>query len=255
MKPNLLILGGTSEASALAKAVSEAGIEGVFSYAGRVEQPRPQPLPIRTGGFGGVDGLANWLRENAVSHVIDATHPFAAQMSRNAIAACQQVNIPLIALTRAPWVAQAGDCWQHVPDITAAVRALEGARQRVMLAIGRMYLESFAPLRQHFYLLRLVDVPGALPFPEYAVEVSRGPFTLDGDRALMERHAIDFVVSKNAGGSAARAKIDAARELGIPVLMIDRPALPDRHETHEVQDVMRWLSHTPSGVSGTDLGV
>lgn len=235
----------------MAEAAAAAGLAGTVSYAGRVERPYPVALPHRIGGFGGAEGLEDHLRANAITHVIDATHPFAAQMSRNAVTACQRAGVPLAALTRPPWAAQPGDTWQRVPDIDGAVAALDGPARRVMLAVGRMHLDAFAIHPQHFYLLRLVDPPEAqLPFPDHSVEVSRGPFTEAQDRALMERHRIDLVVSKNAGGSGARAKIDAARALGLPVLMIDRPALPPRRELHSTGEVLDWIAH-----SGADLGV
>ncbi|MEX0328488.1 MAG: cobalt-precorrin-6A reductase [Ruegeria sp.] len=240
---NLLILGGTTEANALARAVSERGIEAVYSYAGRVDTPRPQPLPVRVGGFGGAEGLAEYIRENRITHVVDATHPFAAQMSRNAIDACRATDVPLAALTREAWRPQQGDTWQHVPDITAAVAALSGPPRRVFLAVGRMHLSDFAAQPQHHYLLRLVDDPDELPLPNAEVVVARGPFTEADDRALMQRHGTQLVVSKNAGGSGARAKLDAARALGLPVLMIDRPILPPRTELLSVAQVLDWLGH------------
>ncbi|UWQ94624.1 cobalt-precorrin-6A reductase [Rhodobacteraceae bacterium M385] len=247
MTPNLLILGGTMEATALARAVAEAGIAGVVSFAGRVERPVRQPMPQRVGGFGGADGLADYLRAEKITHVVDATHPFAAQMSVNAISACAMAEVPLLALTRAPWEAQPGDNWTHVPDISGAVAALDRPALRVMLAVGRMHLADFAPNPQHFYLLRLVDPPkAALPLPRTKVLVSRGPFTLADDQALMEAHNIDLVVSKNAGGTGAYAKIEAARALGLPVIMIDRPAIPNRPEAHGVAQVLAWLGHPAS---------
>ena len=250
MTRNLLILGGTTEATALGAAVAEAGLRGTVSFAGRVERPKRQPLPQRIGGFGGVEGLRDYLAENQITHVVDATHPFAAQMSRNAQMACAEAGVPLIALTRAQWVAQPGDSWTHVPDIAGAVAALDRTAARIMLAVGRMHLNDFAPNPQHFYLLRLVDPPQSPPpFPDHHVLVSRGPFTASDDRALMESHGIDLIVSKNAGGTGAYAKIEAARTLGLPVIMIDRPAIPDRAEAYSVSEVMVWLGH------GTDLGV
>lgn len=250
MTPNLLILAGTTEATALANAVAEAGLTGTVSFAGRVERPKRQPLTQRIGGFGGPDGLRDYLTSNGVTHVVDATHPFAAQMSRNAVAACAAADVPLIALTRAPWTAQPDDDWSHVRDIAGAVAALDRPAQRVMLAVGRMHLHDFAPHPQHFYLLRLVDPPNnPPPFPDHHVLVSRGPFTAAEDRALMLDHSIDLVVSKNAGGTGAYAKIEAARALHLPVIMIDRPAIPERDETYGVADVMAWLHH------GADRGV
>lgn len=251
MTPNLLILGGTTEATALANALAKAGVKGTVSFAGRVERPIRQPLPQRVGGFGGAEGLARYMRAEKITHLVDATHPFAAQMSRNAVAASAQAEVPMIALTRPKWDPEPQDKWQHVADIAGAVAALERAPLRVMLAVGRMHLADFAPNPQHFYLLRLVDPPkAALPLPDAQVIVARGPFTEPDDRALMQEHRIDIVVSKNAGGSGAYAKIAAARALGLPVIMIDRPSVPERHEVATPADVLAWLSHQE-----TDRGV
>lgn len=251
MRPNLLILGGTTEATALAQAVAAAGIAGTVSLAGRVERPARQPLPVRIGGFGGAEGLARHLREAGITHLVDATHPFAATISANAVAAGAMAGVPLVALTRPAWAPVPGDRWTRVPDIAAAAAALAGPPRRILLAIGRMHLAAFAGLPQHFYLLRLVDAPAAPPpFPDHVAVIDRGPFTEAGDRALMQHHRIDLVVSKNAGGSGARAKLDAARALGVPVLMIDRPALPPRREVESPQAVLDWLAH-----AGADLGV
>jgi precorrin-6A/cobalt-precorrin-6A reductase len=251
MTHHLLILGGTTEATALAHVLHDAEIQATFSYAGRVARPKRQPLPTRIGGFGGVDGLADYIRENGITHVVDATHPFAAQMSINAVAACAQTDTYLAALTRPKWQAQVGDEWRHVPDIAGAVAALDGHAQNVMLAIGRMHLDAFAPCPQHQYLLRLVDAPdGDVPLPNRHIIVDQGPFSVEGDTALMRDHSIEIVVAKNAGGTGARAKIDAARHLDIPIIMIDRPAIPDRPEVGKPQDVMDWLSHF-----STDRGV
>lgn len=248
--PNILILGGTTEANALARALAERGLNATYSYAGRVETPRPQPLPTRIGGFGGVEGLSTYIRDEGVTHVIDATHPFAAQMSHNAVAACTQTGTALAALARPEWQERAGDRWQRVADIADAVGALAGPAKRVFLAVGRLHLDAFASQPQHRYLLRLVDEPGYLPLPDADVVVARGPFSLEDDIALMARYEIQLVVSKNAGGSGARAKIDAARELGLPVLMIDRPVLPARTECATPDQVLDWLAH-----SGVNLGV
>ncbi|AMY67322.1 cobK, cbiJ [Frigidibacter mobilis] len=207
------------------------------------------PLPCRVGGFGGAEGLAAWLRAEAVHAVIDATHPFAAQISTNAIAACAQAGVPLIALERAPWQQQPGDDWTPVPDIAAAVAALPDPPARVFLAIGRQNLAAFAAHPQHRYLLRLVDPPaGGLPVPGATVVVDRGPFTAEGDLDLMQREGVQIVVAKNAGGAGAVAKIEAARRLGLRVIMIARPALPARRTACTVEDVMRWLH-------GADLGL
>jgi len=250
MSPSLLILGGTTEASDLAQVLADRGIRAVFSYAGRVGTPRPQPLPTRVGGFGGVDGLTAYLRDHDITHVIDATHPFASGMSRNAVTACQRAGIPLAALTRPPWQPTSGDQWRTVADIDAAVSALDGPAKRVFLALGRMHLSAFARQPQHHYLLRLVDQPDTPPLPDCTVVVARGPFNTGDDTALMQDHRTDLLICKNSGGSGARAKLDAARALGIPVLMIARPDLPQRLELATPDQVLDWLSHT-----GADLGV
>ena len=238
------------EASSLARKVAAAGLTATMSFAGRVDRLKPQPLPMRIGGFGGAAGLSDYLRNNRVTRVVDATHPFAAQMSGNAIEACREAGIPLVALTRAPWVAEQRDRWTRVASIDAAANRLACDARRVFLAIGRMHLNAFTGNPQHFYLLRLVDQPNEdLGFPNSKIVFARGPFTFEDDLALMRKHRIDLVVSKNSGGTGARAKIEAARELGIDVLMIDRPTLPDRLEVHSVDEVMGWLDHP------TDLGV
>lgn len=238
---HILILGGTSEASGLARAMAERGLRATLSYAGRTEAPRAQPVPVRVGGFGGAAGLAAWMREHGVTHLVDATHPFAARISANAVAAAAEAGRPMVALTRPEWRAEAGDDWHHVADIAGAVAALDGSARRVFLAIGRQNLGDFAAQPQHFYLLRLVDPPAARPLPDCEIVVDRGPFTTDGDIALMRRHRVDLVVAKNAGGIGAKAKIDAARTLCLPVLMIDRPRVPPRAEVYQVADVLDWL--------------
>ena len=227
----------------MAEAIAAAGLAGVYSYAGRTETPMAQPIHMRVGGFGGAEGLADYMAAQSITHVIDATHPFAARMSTNAVAACKATGTPLIALERAPWVAGEGDRWTHVPDIAAAVSALAGPPQRVFLAIGRQQLDPFAAQAQHHYLVRLVDPPAApLPLPQAEVVVARGPFDLAGDTALMQSHGTQVLVAKNAGGKGAVAKIAAARALGLPVVMIDRPPIPNRRVAHGVAAVMAWLT-------------
>jgi precorrin-6A/cobalt-precorrin-6A reductase len=239
-----LILGGTSGANQLADAIARAGVDAVYSYAGRTQSPVAPSLPIRTGGFGGVSGLTEFIAREGITHVIDATHPFAAEMSRHAIEACAASTIPLIALERAAWTRSAGDRWIEVENIKTAVEALPEARACVFLAIGRQHLAPFAAKPQHAYTLRFVDPPeGALPLPETEVIVSRGPFTAAGDTDLMRTRNIAWVVARNSGGAGARAKIDAARELGLPVIMVARPVLPERRRVERVEDVLAWLGH------------
>jgi precorrin-6A/cobalt-precorrin-6A reductase len=244
----VLLLGGTTEASDLAKALADQGIAGVFSYAGRTGAPVAQPLPLRIGGFGGVEGLVDYLRREGVTHILDATHPFAARISAHAVEAARITGMPLLALERAPWQPGPQDRWRIVPDMAAAVAALPDAPSRIFLAIGRQNLEGFAAKPQHHYLLRLVDPLESLPLPSAEAIISRGPFTLEGDLDLLGRYRIDLVVAKNAGGSGARAKLDAARLLHLPVLLIDRPALPDRPSVDGAAAVLRWLHAENLGV-------
>jgi precorrin-6A/cobalt-precorrin-6A reductase len=239
-----LLLGGTGDANALAEALVRTHIDAIYSYAGRTQIPLGHALPTRIGGFGGAAGLADYIRQERITHVIDATHPFAAEMSRHAVEACAATNTPLIGLERAPWTNLSGDNWIEVADIDAAVGALPDAPARVFLAIGRQHIAPFAAKPQHAYSLRFVDAPdGALPLPNAEVIVSRGPFTLEADRTLMASRRIDILIARNSGGNGARAKIDAARELGIPVIMIARPTLPERPRVESVDEVMAWLGH------------
>ncbi|MEO9876477.1 MAG: cobalt-precorrin-6A reductase [Anderseniella sp.] len=245
-----LILGGSTLATALASEMAAAGMPAVLSYAGRTESPLAQPVPTRTGGFGGVDGLVTFLNENSITAIVDATHPFAAQMSAHAIEAASIADANLLALEPAPWTPAPGDKWICVADIDAAVTALDTGAQRIFLAIGRLNLASFASRSQHHYLLRLVDRPkNPLPLPNTTVIIERGPFTLENDIALMQTHGIDLIVAKNAGGNGARAKIDAARSLKLPVIMVERPVIAERPVVSTVSETMHWLVHE------ADLGV
>jgi precorrin-6A/cobalt-precorrin-6A reductase len=196
-----------------------------------------------------VEGLADYLDAGRITHLIDATHPFAAGMSRNAVAAAARAGTRLLALERAPWQARPGDRWQEVADVAGAVAALPAEPARVFLAIGRQNVGAFAARPAHFYLLRFIDAPEHIPLPDHVALRMRGPFTEDGDRALLERHAITYIVAKNAGGEATRAKIDAARALSLPVIMINRPAVPDRVRFETAEAVMAHLAHE------ADLGV
>lgn len=240
----VLLLGGTTEASEMARVLAGAGVNGMFSYAGRTARPVAQPLPTRVGGFGGVAGLLSYLKAERITHVIDATHPFAAGMSRNAFDACKDAGVPLIRLERPAWAAQAGDDWTLVRRLEDIPDALPEAPARVFLAIGKQQIGLFARMPQHHYLLRLVDSPTApLPLPRTTVVLARGPFDMQGDMRLLQAHRITHVVAKNSGGGGARAKLDAARQLGLPVLMAGRPALPGDAVAQTAQEVMAWLRH------------
>ena len=215
----------------------------MLSYAGRTEAPRAQAIPTRVGGFGGVEGLAEHIRREGMTHLVDATHPFAARISANAIAAAELTGVSLLALTRPEWVEGSGDRWTRVANTGEAVTALGTEATRVFLALGRQTIGDFTHAAQHFYLLRFVDAAEPAGFPNHRLVVDRGPFTLAGELALLREHRIQIVVAKNAGGSGARAKLDAARELGLPVVMIDRPFIPPRPQVGSVAAVLDWLDH------------
>lgn len=246
LPPKILLLGGTADALRMADALAQAGLAAVYSIAGRTEAPRLPDMAHRIGGFGGVEGLTQYLRAEKITHVIDATHPFAAQMSRHAVQATTALSLPLIALERAPWTAAPGDRWRFFNDIPAMAAALPTTPTRIFLAIGRQNLADFSACPQHNYLLRLVDAPGNLPLPNTTVVVSKGPFTPEGDLALMREHSTQMVIAKNAGGTAAQAKLDAARFLGLPVWLADRPALPPRQTANTPAEVIDWLAHHPA---------
>ena len=216
----ILVLGGTAEARELADALTaEPGIVVTTSLAGRTRDPRLPAGDVRTGGFGGVEGLAAALRE--VDLLLDATHPFAARMTDHAAAAAAATGTPLVVLRRPGWVAGPDDRWIRVPTTSAAAAAVVGFR-RVFLAIGRQGVGEF--LGVAVAVVRAIEAPDALP-PGAELVLARGPFALDDERALLRRYRVDVVVAKDSGG-ATEAKLSAARELGVPVVLVDRPALP-----------------------------
>ena len=239
----VLVLGGTTEASALAAQLAgRRDIDAILSLAGRTSNPRPSQLPSRTGGFGGVEGLAEWLTEHRTDAVVDATHPFAAMMSRNAAAACLRLGLPLLGLRRPPWQPQPGDRWAEVANMADAVPALGQTSRRVFLTVGRLELAPFATAPQHFYLARSIEPIGdALPAPRVRTIQARGPFDEAGERALLERENIDTIVTKNSGGSATYAKIAAARALGLQVVIIAQPEMPMVAHVASAAEAMDWI--------------
>ena len=228
-----------------------------LSLAGRTVSPLEQPVPVRRGGFGGIAGLAQYLRDQGIDALIDATHPYAAIISAHAAEAALQTNTPLIALRRPPWRAVAADRWTEVLDTGDAVRVLGMASRRVFLALGRQELAPFASAPQHHYLIRSVDPiqpPLAVPHARYIEE--RGPFGEEEERALLIEHAIEAVVAKNSGGDATYGKIAAARALGLPVLLIRRPADSGGRRVSDVSEAIAWLDHvlaTGAHVPGAEL--
>jgi precorrin-6A/cobalt-precorrin-6A reductase len=221
----ILILGGTGEARELAAELTDAGIDVLSSLAGRVQRPRLPVGPVRVGGFGGVPGLAAFLQAEAITRVIDATHPFAINITANAVAAAAQVGVPLLVLRRPPWPADPS--WDIVPDIAAAaaaVRAWPG--ESVFLTTGRQDLDAFAGDDGHRFLVRTVDPPEGQVPARVALVLDRGPYTVESESALLREHEVGLLVTKNSGGPMTAAKLQAARALGVGVVMVQRPPLP-----------------------------
>ncbi|RAZ88335.1 cobalt-precorrin-6A reductase [Mesorhizobium hawassense] len=245
MTHRILILGGTTEARQLAgKLARREDFSVTLSLAGRTESPVSQGVPVRVGGFGGADGLAAYLREERVNLLIDATHPYAARISANAAEAARQAGVPIFALRRPGWVPVAGDRWALVDGVAEAARALGAAPRRVFLAIGRQEAGAFEAAPQHRYLIRSVDpVEPKLAVPDALYLLARGPFPEADERALLEQHGIDAIVSKNSGGEATYGKITAARALGIDVVMVRRPALPDVPSAETVDALAAMAGH------------
>ena len=241
----ILILGGTAEARELAGVLaSRDDLAVTLSLAGRTAQPLPQPVPVRVGGFGGAQGLAEYLRSERIDALIDATHPYATAISANAAEAARAAHVKLLALRRPPWTSVAGDHWVEAETMERAVEALGQAPRRVFLALGRKELAPFVVAPQHLYLVRSVDpVDPPLAVPQAIYLTARGPFSEAEDRALLERHRIDAIVAKNSGGAATYGKIAAARALHLPVIMLRRPALPETPSVEKIADVVAWLDH------------
>jgi precorrin-6A/cobalt-precorrin-6A reductase len=243
--PRILILGGTTEARGLAERLAtRAALDITLSLAGRTMSPVAFPVPVRSGGFGGAAGLADYLLRERVDALIDATHPYAAIISANAAAAARKTKLPFVALRRPPWSRVNGDRWTEVADVHAAVDALGKASRRVFVALGRNELLPFTDAPQHYYLIRSVDpVEPPLPLPQVSYVTGRGPFSETGDRALLVAYRIEAVIAKNSGGAATYGKIAAARSLGVDVIMLRRPAVPDAPAVETVEEAVVWLDH------------
>jgi precorrin-6A/cobalt-precorrin-6A reductase len=239
----VLILGGTTEASDLAHLLAEdRRFEMTLSLAGRTSNPRTQPIPTRIGGFGGIDGLAAWLTQEAIEAVVDATHPYAVQISSNVVAACGRLAIPLATIVRPAWQPRPGDAWLGVASAEAAADALGPEPRRVFLSLGRLELGAFANSPHHHYIARTIDPPDdiALP-PDLRLIFGRGPFDAQAEATLLQQERIDVLVSKNSGGAATYAKIEATRRLGIPVVMIARPHKLRGHALENAGSAVSWL--------------
>ena len=249
-RPRLLLLGGTAEARLLAERCAQtSAFETIVSLAGRTANPAPLPASLargrRVGAFGGTTGQVAFLREAAVAAVVDATHPFAERISAHAATACGELGLPLLRLERSAWAPQPGDCWLSVPDEAAAAARLPGLGRRVFLSSGRSGLHHYAPLWEHWFLVRLIEAPREplpLPGPAHHWLLGRGPFTTEREAALLEHYAIEVLVAKNSGGDATYAKIAAARQRGIPVVLVERPAASPAPRVTSVGEAWAWLA-------------
>jgi precorrin-6A/cobalt-precorrin-6A reductase len=253
MTGQVLVLGGTGEARRLAGALVADGVDVLSSLAGRTAEPVLPDGPVRVGGFGGADGLADWLAEHRPGAVVDATHPFAAQITASAASAAARHDTPLLRLQRPGWTPVAGDTWRFVDSLTAAAEAVTAYRS-VFLTTGRQGVRAFADLPGRV-LVRSVDPPDE-PLPAgTTLLLDRGPFSVADELALMRDHEVDVVVTKDSGGHLTEAKLTAARELGLPVVLVRRPPLPDGVETvGTVEEALVWLERRglrPPGAAGT----
>jgi precorrin-6A/cobalt-precorrin-6A reductase len=242
VKKRLLILGGTTEATELAaKAAGIPNLEVISSLAGRTQQPSNPAGTVRSGGFGGIAGLINYLQDQRIDLLIDATHPFAAQISWNAATAVDRVSIPRLSIVRPAWESEPN--WIEVESNEAAAAILPDLAQRIFLTIGRQELSTFAYLTELWFLMRMIDPPVAgTPIPRGEVLLARAPFSVEQERSWMQDYEIQAIVSKNSGGDATVSKLMAARELKLPVVMVQRPSMPPGLCASEVKAALVWIN-------------
>jgi precorrin-6A/cobalt-precorrin-6A reductase len=238
----ILILGGTAEARELATELYGRGHHVITSLAGRVARPRLPVGEVRVGGFGGPDALAAWLQENEIAAVVDATHPFAERISASAAHAAKQTGVPLLRLERPGWTERRGDRWHWVDGLDEAAARVSELGSRVLLTTGRQGLAAFAGVSDAWFLIRCVDPPDNPLPPHCEVLLDRGPYTLGGELALIDRHEINVVVTKDSGGNHTRAKLDAARERGLTIIVVRRPPPPEAEKVALVDHVMAWMT-------------
>ena len=241
----MLVLGGTGEARALAAALrGTPEVRVVSTLAGRVARPRLPAGEVRIGGFGGPAGLAAYLRAERVDAVVDATHPFAERMSWSAAEACAETGIALLRLERPAFERDPEIDWRAAASLDAAAALLPGAGRRVFLTTGRQGLAAFARVEHAFFLVRCVEPPEPATLPaDHELVLDRGPFSLAGELSLIDRHALDVLVTKDSGGDMTRAKLDAARARGLPVIVVARPPRPAAQTVATVEQALRWLAH------------
>ncbi len=245
----VLVLGGTSEARSLASALDRAGAAVVSSLGGRTSAPRLPAGEVRLGGFGGSDGLASWLAQNGIAAVVDATHPFAERISASAVAACAKAKVPLLGLERPPWREQPGDTWHRVDDLHDAADLVATIGRRTWLTIGRQGVADFADVDACWFLIRCVEPPEPPLPPRCQVMLDRGPYTLDGELTVVDRHEIDVLVTKESGGSATEAKLEAARLRGLPVVVVRRPPGAGVATVSSVEEATAWALSVLDGTA------
>ncbi len=238
----LLILGGTGDALVLAERLQQiSGLTVISSLAGRTQQPVLPVGQMRIGGFGGEQGLIDYLKAHQIDFLIDATHPFARQISENACGAALTCGVPFLILERSAWSATLEDHWLEVPDHQAAANLLPQLGQRIFLTIGRQELGFYAHLQDLWFLMRSIDPPDLSEIPPGEMLLAKGPFDLNAERELLQKYQIQAIVSKNSGGKATYGKILAARELGLPVVMIQRPKTPAGERVDSMEQAIEWL--------------
>jgi precorrin-6A/cobalt-precorrin-6A reductase len=247
MSLNVLILGGTGDASRLAAGLAaDPRFSVTTSLAGRTENPKKPAGRVRSGGFGGVEGLIEHLRDGKVDLLVDATHPFAAQIRRHAMAAAARAKVPLLRLERTAWIRKRGDRWHEVKDLAEAAKLAPKLGRRAFLTVGRKELSAFSDIPEVHFLVRLVDPPAEpLPLADFEIMLERGPFDETEELQLMRMRRVDLVIAKNSGGNATYGKIAAARELKIPVILQRRPRSPEGYAPAAIvqtaEEAMLWL--------------
>ena len=241
----LLILGGTAEGRALAEAAEARcgpALTVISALAGRTRAPLLPAGEVRIGGFGGAEGLASYLEDERVALLVDATHPFATQISAQACEAAARAGTPRLALVRPPWRPAPGDRWIEVATVEDAAAAIPAGARRVFLTVGVRSLAPFAARTDLWFLVRLVDAPAEpIPLAQHRLICARGPFAEADERALLEAHGIDCLVTRASGGDATAAKLAAARALRLPVVMVRRPPPPPGNHAASLQDALAWI--------------
>ena len=239
---HILILGGTTEANELAALLAQQPqLRATLSLAGRTRNPVLPDIACRIGGFGGVDGLVQWIRTNHVTALVDATHPFASIMPFHAAEASAQTGIPMLALTRPEWMPETGDNWTQAVSHGKAITILGENPRRIFLTVGRLELDAYAAAPHHFYIVRTIDPVDPKPLLNALWMTGRGPFTMESELSILSEHKVEILITKNSGGIATKAKLLAARKLGFPAVLIARPPKPTVETVHQTSAAMQWI--------------